>query len=160
MKTADRLIADRFFADRFNANRLIADRFSLTVSSLTAFWLTCGLPPRPYNLSMPRDPGLEELIHSTLGKPPGLTEKSMFGGLGFLLHGNLLAGARHGSLMLRIGPDNEAWALKIPGVTPVIMRGRRMKGYVRAAPEAYSNDAIRQRLLDAALAFTRALPKK
>jgi hypothetical protein len=109
---------------------------------------------------MPRDPGLEELVHSALGKPPGLTEKAMFGGLGFLLHGNLLAGARRGSLMLRIGPDNESWALEIPGVTPVIMRGRRMKGYVRAAPEAYADDANRRRLLDATLTFTRSLPKK
>lgn len=109
---------------------------------------------------MARDPGLEELVHATLGDPPGLTEKPMFGGLGFLLHGNLLAGARRGSLMLRIGPGNEAWALEIPGVTPVVMRGRRMQGYVRAAPEAYANDAHRQRLLDAAVAFTRSLPKK
>lgn len=109
---------------------------------------------------MPRDPGLEELVSTSLGNPPGLTEKAMFGGWAYLLHGNLLAGARTGSLMLRVGPDNEAWALPIAGVTPVVMRGRRMKGYVRAAPEAYANDAVRQRLIDAALAFTRSLPKK
>jgi len=109
---------------------------------------------------MPRDPGLEELVVSTLGNLSGLTEKPMFGGLAWLLHGNLLAAARKGRLMLRIGPANEAWALEIAGVTPVVMRSRRMKGYVRAAPEAYADDATRQRLLDAALAFTRALPKK
>lgn len=109
---------------------------------------------------MPRDPGLEALVHSCLGDPPGLTEKPMFGGLGILLHGNLLAGARRGSLMLRIGPENESWALAIAGVTPVVMRNRRMKGYVRAAPEAYVDDATRERLIDAALTFTRSLPKK
>jgi hypothetical protein len=109
---------------------------------------------------MSRDPGLEELVHTSLGDPPGLTGKAMFGGWAWLLHGNLLAGARKGSLMLRIGPANEAWALQIPGVTPVVMRGRRMKGYVRAAPEACADDAMRERLLDAALAFTRSLPKK
>ena len=109
---------------------------------------------------MPRDPGLEELVHATLRDPPGLTEKAMFGGWAFLLHGHLLAGTRRGSLMLRIGLDNESWALAIPGVTPVVMRGRRMKGYVRASPEAYADDALRQRLLDAALAFTGALPRK
>lgn len=109
---------------------------------------------------MPRDPGLEELVHSALGHLPGLTEKAMFGGWAFLLHGNLLCGARHGSLMLRVGPDNEAWALAIPGVIPVVMRGRRMQGYVRAAPEVYSDDSLLQRLLDAAVAFTRSLPRK
>lgn len=62
--------------------------------------------------------------------------------------------------MLRVGADNEAWALKMAHVVPVIMRGRRMTGYVRATPEAYADDAVRQRLLDAAVAFTRTLPKK
>lgn len=109
---------------------------------------------------MPRDPGLEELVHNALGNPPGLTGKAMFGGWGFLLHGNLLCGARRGSLMLRVGRENEAWALEIPGVAPVVMRGRRMHGYVRAAQEAYADDAVRQRLLDAAVAFTSSLPSK
>lgn len=108
---------------------------------------------------MPRDPGLEELVLNGLGNPPGLTEKAMFGGWAFLLHGNLPGGARKGSLMLRVGPENEAWALALPGVIPVVMRGRRMKGYVRATPEAYANDAVRQRLLEAALAFTHSLPE-
>jgi hypothetical protein len=109
---------------------------------------------------MPRDHGLEELVHSSLGALPGLTEKAMFGGWAFLLHGNLLFGARSGSLMLRVGPDNETWALTIPGVVAVVMRSRRMRGYVRASPEAYANDAVRQRLVDAAVAFTGALPRK
>ncbi|GGG97897.1 TfoX/Sxy family protein [Silvibacterium dinghuense] len=109
---------------------------------------------------MPRDPGLEELIHSVLGEPPGLTEKAMFGGWAYLLHGNLLCGARTGSLMLRIGRDNEAWALALPGVAPMVSRGRRMSGYVRALPEAYADDATFQRLMEAAIAFTRTLPKK
>jgi hypothetical protein len=59
---------------------------------------------------MPRDPGLEELIKSNLGHTRGLSEKAMFGGWAWLLHGNLLCGARRGSLLLRVGKDNEAWA--------------------------------------------------
>lgn len=109
---------------------------------------------------MPRDPGLEELVQNSLGNLPGLTGKAMFGGWAFLLHGKLLCGARRGSLMLRVGRDNEAWALEIPGVVPVMMRGRRMHGYVRASQEVYADDALRQRLLDAAVAFTRSLPSE
>jgi hypothetical protein len=109
---------------------------------------------------MARDRGLEELVQGTLGSLPGLQEKAMFGGWAFLLNGNLLCGARKGSLMLRVGADNETWALEIPNVEPVVMRGRRMAGYVRATPEAYGDDELRQRLLDAAVAFTRSLPRK
>lgn len=109
---------------------------------------------------MPRDPGLEDLVHSALGDLPGLTGKTMFGGWAFLLNAHLLWGVRHGSIMLRVGSDNEGWALEIPGVVPVVMRGRRMSGYVRATPEAYVDDMLRQRLLDAAAAFVRSLPKK
>ena len=56
---------------------------------------------------MPRDPGLEELIKSSLTHTRGLSEKTMFGGWAYLLHGNLLIGARRGSLLLRVGKDNE-----------------------------------------------------
>ena len=52
-------------------------------------------------------PGLEELIKSSLANTRGLSEKAMFGGWAYLLHGNLLIGARHGSLLLRVGKDNE-----------------------------------------------------
>jgi hypothetical protein len=112
------------------------------------------------NHPMPRDPGLEELVKSTLGNTRGLSEKAMFGGWAWLLHGNLLCGARRGSLLLRVGKDNEAWANEIPGVATAIMGGRRMSGWVRATPEAYGNDTLRQKLIDAALHFTGSLPKK
>ena len=109
---------------------------------------------------MPRDQGLEELIKSALANTRGLSEKPMFGGWAYLLHGNLLCAARRGGLLLRVGKDNEAWATQIPGVSTMIMRGRRMSGWVRATPEAYGNDATRQQLIDAALRFTGSLPKK
>lgn len=116
--------------------------------------------PSPILFGMARDPGLEELVESAAGDARELTGKAMFGGWGFLLHGNLLCGVRRGSLMLRVGPENESWALEIPGVVPVMMRKRRMRGYVRAGPEAYANDAVRARLLKAAVEFVRRLPKK
>jgi hypothetical protein len=109
---------------------------------------------------MPRDPGLEELVKSSLGNTRGFSEKAMFGGWAWLLHGNLLCGARRGSLLLRVGKDNEAWANEIPGVATAIMGGRRMSGWVRATQGAYGNDALRQKLIEAALHFTGSLPKK
>lgn len=109
---------------------------------------------------MPRDKGLEELLNDTLGRLPGLTQKAMFGGWAWLLHGNLLCAARTGSMLIRLGKESEAWALKLPGITPMMMRERRMQGWVRATAEAYGNDALREKLIQAALAFNRTLPKK
>ncbi len=109
---------------------------------------------------MARDAGLEELIGNALGDTPGVTGKAMFGGWAFLVGGNLLCGIRRGSLMLRVGAENESWALKLPGVVPVVMRTRRMRGYVRAGAQAYADDGMRQRLLEATIAFVRSLPAK
>lgn len=109
---------------------------------------------------MARDKGLEELINDSLAGVKGLSQKAMFGGWAWLLNGNLLCGARSGSMLVRLGKEKEAWALEISGVTPMVMQGRRMSGWVRATPEVYANDTLRQTLLDAALEYTRSLPKK
>ena len=109
---------------------------------------------------MARDAGLEELVHASLGSSSGLTEKSMFGVWAFLLYEKFLCGASANGLMLRVGQANEAWALEIAGVVPMVLGGRRMKGYVRASAEAYVDDAARQRLMDAAVAFVLSLPRK
>ncbi|MCA1439637.1 TfoX/Sxy family protein [Ensifer sp. IC4062] len=109
---------------------------------------------------MVRDPGLEELVRQDLGDQPGLSEKPMFGGLAFLLNGNLLCGAREDGMLVRLGKGNDAWALALPGIVQMVMSERRMYGWVRAGVEAYGDDALRCRLLDAALGYVLSLPPK
>jgi hypothetical protein len=109
---------------------------------------------------MARDRGLEALLEEDLADEPGLAAKPMFGGRAWLLHGHLLCGARDDGILVRLGKGNDGWALALPGIAPMISRGRRMDGWVRAAPEACGDDALRRRLLDAALAFVRTLPAK
>ena len=109
---------------------------------------------------MARDEGLEELLREDLAAEPGLKEKAMFGGWAWLRDGNLLCGAREDGMLVRLGKGNDGWALALPGIAPMISRGRPMSGWVRAAPEAFGDDALRRKLLDAALAFVRALPAK
>lgn len=109
---------------------------------------------------MARDKGLEELLNEALKDVRGLTQKGMFGGWAWLVNGNLLCAARTGSVLIRLGKENEAWALEIPGAVPMMMKKRRMHGWVRAAAEVYGDDALRARFLDAALAFNMTLPKK
>jgi hypothetical protein len=109
---------------------------------------------------MARDQGLEALLSEDLQGEHGLTEKAMFGGQAWLMHGNLLCGARSDGLLVRLGKGRDAWALQERGIVPMIMGERRMHGWVRVAPEACGDDALRRRLLDAALVFVRSLPKK
>ena len=111
-------------------------------------------------VNMPRDKGLEELLESDLAGLRGLTQKAMFGGMGWLLNGNLLCGAREDGMLVRLGKDNDAWALKLPGVKRMEMQGRALSGWLKANQDAYGNDATRGKLLKAAIGFNRTLPKK
>lgn len=109
---------------------------------------------------MARDKGLEALLQDELSAIPGLSEKAMFGGWAWLLHGNLLCGARDDGLLVRLGKGNDAWALQIPGIAPMISRDRPMQGWIRATPEAYGDDSLRHKLVTSALEFVRSLPAK
>lgn len=109
---------------------------------------------------MARDEGLEELLRELLGPTPGLAEKAMFGGRAWLLHGNLLCGAGSKGMLVRLGKGNDAWALEHPAIERMEMRGRALEGWVRAGPDAFGDDELREKLLDAALAFVKSLPPK
>lgn len=109
---------------------------------------------------MARGEGLEELLREDLKAEAGITEKAMFGGRAWLLYGNLLCGARDDGMLARLGKGNDGWALAMSDIVPMISRGRRMHGWVRAGPEVFGDDALRRKLLNAALAFVRSLPAK
>ena len=109
---------------------------------------------------MARDIGLEELIREDLPRDLMLTEKAMFGGWAWLLNGNLLLGARSDGMLARLGKGNDAWALALPDVEPMMSRGRKMDGWVRAGPSSYADDSVRTRLIEAALKFVLRLPPK
>jgi TfoX N-terminal domain len=81
----------------------------------------------------------EEFAHRVreqLGGEDGVTEKAMFGGLAFLLYGNMAVGiASGGELMVRVGPDGTDDALDRPHTRLFDMTGRPMKGWILVAPE-------------------------
>jgi hypothetical protein len=109
---------------------------------------------------MARDEGLEELLREDLAAISGVTEKSMFGGRAWLLRGHLLCGARDDGMLVRLGKGADGWALRLPDIAQMISGGRRMHGWVRAGPNAFGDDALRRKLLDAALGYVRSLPAK
>ena len=73
-------------------------------------------------------------LRAALARKKGVTEKRMFGGVCFLLGGNMLAGTGSGNFMFRVGKEAHAKAVKRPGARPMVMNGRRMEGFIWVDP--------------------------
>jgi TfoX/Sxy family transcriptional regulator of competence genes len=109
---------------------------------------------------MAYDEQLAERIRDLIEGEP-LSEKRMFGGLAFLLHGNMaVAASGQGDLMVRINPADAESLTQDPHVRRMEMRGREMDGWLRVAAPAYESDADLQRWIDTGVAYARSLPAK
>jgi TfoX/Sxy family transcriptional regulator of competence genes len=106
------------------------------------------------------DESLAARIRNALSRKKGVEEKKMFGGVGFLLHGNMLVGVWKDSLIVRLGPDQVEEALLERQVRAFDITGRPMKGWVLVEPEGVENDDQLTAWIDRALKFVRTLPKK
>jgi hypothetical protein len=88
-----------------------------------------------------------------------LSEKRMFGGVCFLLNGNMLCGAGKNGYMIRTDPARAAEAAALPGGKPVVMQGRPMKGFYWLDPDAVDAKAL-GRWIGLAEEYVAALPPK
>ena len=105
------------------------------------------------------DQALLERLRTMLA-PRAVTEQRMFGGVCFMLSGNMLAAVSKRGMLVRVGKDAYSHALAQPHVRTMEMRGKPMEGYVYVdAPETESDEALR-RWLDLALAYVETLPPK
>lgn len=95
-----------------------------------------------------------------MGEPPGLVEKKMFGGVGFLLAGNMACGVHTDGLIVRVGPNAYAAALTRPHAAPFDMTGRPMTGWVRIAAAGCADDAVLREWVEQAVHFVLTLPPK
>ncbi|MDJ1008682.1 MAG: TfoX/Sxy family protein [Paracoccaceae bacterium] len=109
---------------------------------------------------MAYDEGLAALIRDDLAGLDGVTERKMFGGLCFQLHGHMVGGVHKGGGMMRVGKAREATARAIPGTGPMTFTGRPMAGMVDVSEEALADDTRRGQLLALALENARSLPPK
>ncbi len=110
---------------------------------------------------MSRDRLLEEMVRAELEGVDGLVEKVMFGGLAWLLDGHLICAASSRGMLARLGKGEDSWALALPEIETLAMRGRALPGWVRVTPVASrDDDALRRRLIAAALSFVWTLPPK
>src|SRR5688500_8047073 len=104
--------------------------------------------------------GLRRRLAGAVKAPPGaLAEKRMFGGLSFLLNGNMLCGAGKNGYMIRTDPARAVEAAALPGGRPVVMQGRTMRGFFWVDPAAAEARALAQ-WLALSLAYVSALPRK
>ena len=109
---------------------------------------------------MPYDEKIASRIRSALKGKRGIEEKKMFGGLAFLLHGNMVCGALNDLLVLRLGEQLAAEALNQAHVRPMDFTGRPMKSMVYVAAAGFKSDTSLKLWLEKALAFARTLPRK
>ena len=106
------------------------------------------------------DESLAARIRAALARKEGIEEKKMFGGVGFLLHGNMLVGVWKHSLIARLGPDEGQEALKEPHVGEFDITGWPMKGWVLVGPEGVEDDEQLSVWIWRAVKFVGALPAK
>lgn len=106
------------------------------------------------------DEPLAARIRKALGKRKGLTEKRMFGGIGFLIHGNMCCGAHGTSMIVRVDPDEYERTLAEAHARPFDLTGRPMKGWIMVGAAGVADDKSVAYWVEVALEFVSKLPPK
>jgi TfoX/Sxy family transcriptional regulator of competence genes len=121
-------------------------------------------PARLYDsgkgLFMAYDVELARRINAILKNKSGWVEKKMFGGVGFMLNGNMAVGVHKDNLIVRFPEAESDQALKLPNVTVFDMTGRPMKGWIMVKPVGLKNDRDLKKWVERGLDFASGLPKK
>ena len=110
---------------------------------------------------MAYDEDLANRIRELIAGEPGVTEKRMFGGLAFLIGGNMsVAASGQGGLMVRVDPDETDELVAKPHAKPFVMRGREMKGWLRVDDEGVRTKRQLEPWVRRGVAYARSLPPK
>jgi hypothetical protein len=110
---------------------------------------------------MAYDEELAGRIRALLGDEPALTEKKMFGGLAFLIGGNMAIGASgQGGILVRADPDESDALVAASTARPMEMRGREMRGWLRVEGDDVGTDAELSKWVDIGSTYARSLPAK
>ena len=106
------------------------------------------------------DEALAERIRRGLARKKGIEEKMMFGGIGFLLNGNMCVGIHGSELIVRIPPEDTDAVLKQANTRRFDLTGRPMKGWILVKPAGLKTAAQLGKWIDVATKFAAALPVK
>ena len=103
---------------------------------------------------------LAQRIRAALARKRGVEEKKMFGGIGFLLNGNMCVGVWKNSLIVRLGPEQEEQALLEPHARKMDITGKPMKGWIMVEPKGVEDDDQLKVWIQRAVKFVGKLAKK
>jgi TfoX/Sxy family transcriptional regulator of competence genes len=107
------------------------------------------------------DEDLANRIRELIGADPDITEKKMFGGLAFLIDGNMsVAASGQGGLMVRVDPGDTDALVSTPHARPFEMRGRAMQGWLRVDAEGLRTKHQLEPWVRRGVAYARSLPPK
>jgi len=110
---------------------------------------------------MAYDEDLANRIRELIAGERGVSEKKMFGGLAFLINGNMSVSASgQGGLLLRVEPADTEKLLERPHAGPFVTRGRQMDGWLRVAPEGVKTKRQLQSWVTRSVAYAKSLPAK
>src|SRR5918997_1478851 len=110
---------------------------------------------------MAYDEDLAGRIRELLAEEAGVTEQRMFGGLAFLVGGNMaVAASGQGGLMGRVAPGETETLVREPPARPFEMRGREMRGWLRVDPEGVGTRRQLEPWVGRGVAYARSLPAK
>lgn len=109
---------------------------------------------------MAYDEGLAERVRGVLSDRPDVVEKKMFGGIAFMVRGNMCVGVNQDNLMLRVGPDQQEAALTRPHARVMDFTKRPMKGFIYVDQAGLETDEDLAEWIEWGLRFVLTLPSK
>ena len=110
---------------------------------------------------MAYDEELADRIRDLVGDEPGVTEQKMFGGLAFLIGGNMaVAASGQGGILVHVDPEESDELVATTPATLMEMRGRSMRGWLRIAPEDVETNAELAEWVGRGAGYARSLPAK
>lgn len=109
---------------------------------------------------MAYDRNLAQRIIDVLQGTPALDEKKMFGGVGYLIHGNMAVGVHGNDLIVRVGLEAHADAMRRPHTRPFDMTGRPMSGWLVVEAAGIQDPAVLAEWIQLGVSYAQSLPPK
>lgn len=103
---------------------------------------------------------LAQRVHELLKRRKGFSQRKMFGGICYMLNGNMCCGVTRDVLMLRLGEEKAAWALEEPFTSVMDFTGKPMKSMIYVEPSGFEDDQDLKQWVELAVQFSRSLPAK